>query len=194
MKISLLRTRQNNLGFNLIEAALVLGIAGIVVGGIFAAWGAVSGANRLRRAQDQITVIVNQIRSTYGNRSHLDDAPAPTFTNALINAGLLPDTWLENLAGTNQISNPYGGNILIEPVSSASGGGASNDAILITFSAVTQADCTKLAANILGAGRTEGLIKINNISVNTSTIFKDIRGSVCGSPGVSFTYMLRTGT
>jgi type II secretory pathway pseudopilin PulG len=172
------RRFSNQKGYNLIEAAIVLGIAGLVVGAIFAAWGAVTSQNKMRRAQDQITVIVNQIRSTYGNRNTLDNTSDGTaFTGALLSAGLLPDSW--TTSNSSVIGNPYGGNILVTPDSVSSGG--SKDAMSIALSGLGQADCYKLASNMVGSGRSQGLYKVNSTAVNNTTKFTDVKSGVCTS-------------
>ncbi len=167
----------NSQGYNLIEAAIVLGVAGLIVAGIFSAWGAVSSQNRMRRAQDQIMVIVNQIRSTYGNRSQMDNTTdGLAFTNALVNAGLLPDSWISNTT-SNALGNPYGGTIVVTPDSMPSS--TMKDSMNITLSQVSQKDCYKLASNMVGAARNQGLYKIDSATISTTSTFAQVKNSVC---------------
>jgi hypothetical protein len=152
----------------------------------------------MRRMQDQLTLIVNQIRSTYGNRQSMETASAATFTNALVDAGLIPESWRQTDASNNvYLANPYGGNITIMP-DKGSASATVNDAINIKVTGVNKADCMKLASNMLGAGRTQGLVKINSSDINNTTVFSDIHNSVCGtgnsSTDVTFLFLLKTGT
>ncbi len=181
---SILRARG---GYNLIEAAIVLGIAGLVIGAIFAAWGGVTSANKLRQSEEMMTVIVGQIRTTYGNRNTLDNVSGGVFTNALLDAALLPDSWVVN----NQILNPYGGNVIITP--DTSGVSANKDAMNITFNKLNKADCLKLASNVLGLARTQGLFKINSTTVNETSNFSNISSAVCtsGINNISFYFKLK---
>jgi type II secretory pathway pseudopilin PulG len=188
------RRRDNQLGYNLIEAAIVLGVAALIVGAIFAAWSSVNSQARMRRAQDQLTVIVNQIRTTYGNRNTLDaSASGPDFTNALVNSGLLPDSWIVNTS-SGALGNPYGGLILVTPDSMPSS--SMRDAMNISFSSVPKEDCYKLANGMLGTGRSQGLVRIGPTTVNNNSSFNDIKGNVCtsGSNTITFLFSLKAGT
>lgn len=165
------RRAHNQLGFNLIEAALVLGIVGLVIGGIFAAWGNVESQQRVRRASDMTTTIVQQIRSTYASRTTFDatdTASGATFTAALIAANLIP---VEYLSGTNLL-NPWGGTTLITP---------NTTGMNISYSTVKKADCLKLANNMLSNGKTNGLTSIGGQAVDNTTVFSSISGSICGT-------------
>jgi type II secretory pathway pseudopilin PulG len=183
--------RDKKLGFTLIELTLVLGIAGLVLGGIFAAWAAVTSQNKLRSAEEQLSMIVNQIRTTYGARSALDSASGDAFTNALIEAGLVSPGWIELANSVNVIRNPYGGTLVVTP--DPYSGGAANDGINIALSRMTRTDCLKLANDMLGIGGREGLYKIDTTNVSASTTYADISGSVCGSQTVRFYFKLKTG-
>ena len=159
----------NQLGFNLIEAALVLGIVGLVIGGIFAAWGNVESQQRIRRAADMTTTIVQQIRTTYAARTTFDatdTASGATFTAALIAANLIP---VEYLSGTN-LMNPWGGTTLITP---------NTTGMNVSYSTVKKADCLKLANNMLNTGKTQGLTSINGQAVTSTTLFTSISSSIC---------------
>ncbi|HVY12933.1 MAG TPA: type II secretion system protein [Alphaproteobacteria bacterium] len=187
------RLRQNQHGYSLIEAAIVLGIAGLIIGAVFAAWGAVNSQNKLRRAQDEMTVIVNQIRSTYASRSTIDSASGSDFTNALVNSGLLPDTWVENISGTNKLANPYGGAAVVTPEATGSDSSV-KDGMSIAFDNVGKGDCYKLVRNMLGAARTQGLYKIDGADIAANNTFTDIKNSVCTSTTTTFYFKLKTGS
>lgn len=173
-------------GFNLIEASLVLGIVGLVVGGIFAAWSSVENNNRIRGGADQATVTLQQIRSLYGNRNQLDSAPTANFTNALIAGELIPRAWL-NDAGV--LKNPWGGNLLITPDSYTSG---LMDAVNISYTNMKKDTCKNLANRLVNVARTQGLYKIDTTNVSASTNFNSIAGSVCNGGTVSFYFTLKT--
>jgi prepilin-type N-terminal cleavage/methylation domain-containing protein len=181
--------RNAKLGFTLIEMALVLGIVGLVMGGIFAAWGAVSSQNKLRSSEEQISLLLGQIRNVYGNRSELETATGDAFTNALIQAGLVSESWVDG----NVIRNPYGGNVVLAPDSST--GGATQDGINITLSNLARSDCLRLANEILGIARREGLYKIGAVAVNDTTVYNNIT-SACPAPGpvtIGFFFKLKPG-
>lgn len=91
-------------GFTLTELAIVLGVAGMILGGIWAAWSAVSLKMQTNRFDQQITMIVQNIRELYpaprvfAGTSWLNQsaryAAAGVFpTEMLDNAGLPRDPW-----------------------------------------------------------------------------------------------------
>ena len=183
MKLLATMTRkQNQLGFNLIEAALVLGIVGLVIGGIFAAWGTVASAQRVRKAADMATVIVGQIRSAYASRTTFDTsdtASGATFTQALVAANLIPVEFLVN----NAVKNPWGGNVLITPDTTG---------MNVSYSALSGGDCKKLASMLLGNARNQGLTKIDSQTVDNTTAFSTISGSICSGTSLSFYFLLKS--
>ncbi len=159
----------NQLGFNLIEAALVLGIVGLIIGGIFAAWGNVESQQRVRRAADMTTTIVQQIRTTYASRTTFDatdTTSGATFTQALIAANLIP---VEYLSGTT-LKNPWGGDTLITP---------NTTGMNVSYSLVKKADCLKLAQAMLSTGKTQGLTEISGQAVTNTTQFTTISAAIC---------------
>ena len=177
-----LNRKQNQLGFNLIEASLVLGIVGLVIGGIFAAWGTVASQQRVRKAADMTTVIVGQIRSAYAARTTFDatdTASGATFTNALVEANLIPVDYLVN----NTVKNPWGGNVLITPDTTG---------MNISYSALNSADCKKLANMILGNARNQGLTRIDSTAVNNTTNFSGITGTICSGTTLSLYFLLKS--
>jgi prepilin-type N-terminal cleavage/methylation domain-containing protein len=177
--------RNAKLGFTLIEIALVLGIVGLVVGGIFAAWGSVNAQNRIRSSQEQISLIISQIRNVYGNRAQLENTPGATFTNALIEAGLVSESWLDG----NTLRNPFGGTVVVTPDSSA--GGAIMDGINITLSNLARPECLRLSAEVLGVGQREGLYKIGSVAVNDTTVYSNITAACPTTTPITIGYFFK---
>jgi type II secretory pathway pseudopilin PulG len=183
--LTALTRKQNDLGFNLIEASLVLGILGLIIGGIFAAWATVASQQRVRKAADMTTIIVGQIRTAYAARTTFDTtdtASGATFTQALVAANLIPVEYLVNGA----VKNPWGGNVLITPDTSG---------MNVSYSSVNNADCKKLANMILGNARNQGLTKIDNATIDSTTNFSTISGSICtGTTGstLSLYFLLKS--
>ncbi len=174
--------KDNQRGFNLIEASLVLGIVGLVIGGIFAAWGTVASQQRVRKAADMTTLIVGQIRTAYAARATFDasdTASGTTFTQALVAANLIPVEFLVN----NTVKNPWGGNVLITPDTTG---------MNVSYSAVNAADCKKLANMILGNARNQGLTRIDSQTIDSTTSFSSITGSICGSNTLSLYFLLKS--
>lgn len=180
--LTALNRKQNQLGFNLIEAALVLGIVGLVIGGIFAAWGTVASQQRVRKASDMATVIVGQIRSAYASRTTFDSsdtASGTTFTQALVAANLIP---VEFLSGGN-VKNPWGGNVLVTPDTTG---------MTVRYDTVSSADCKKLANSVLGSARNQGLTLIDGQAITTTTNFASISGNICSNGVLSLYFLLKS--
>jgi prepilin-type N-terminal cleavage/methylation domain-containing protein len=176
------RIRHNNQnGFNLIEAAIVLSIVGIVIAGVFAAWGTVTSQQRVRKATDMTTMVVQQVRTTYATRTSLESATGAAFTSALINAELIPSSWL---SGTN-VMNPWGGVLLVTPETLSS-----NSAMNISFSALTTEDCIKLANQVIINGRTQGLVQVDGTAITNTSTYGALSG-ICGSATLSLHFMLK---
>lgn len=173
-------------GMTLIEATLVLGVFSLVIGAIFAAWGAVNAQSRLRTGADTITTIVQQVRNTYANRTTLDAVSGSVFTNALINSEILPKAWLN---ANNQIQSPWGGIVLITPDTNA----VADDSMNISFAALGQSECLNFVNKMLGVSRSQGLYKINSQAISPTTNFTSISGSVCssGTAAVNFYFTLK---
>lgn len=94
-----LRRRTKRRGFNLIEAAIVLGVIGLVIGGIWVAASAVTRANNVNTFISRVARIVDDVQSNFrensvgsftmepyliakGHYSSSDDAPAAGYFHA----------------------------------------------------------------------------------------------------------------
>lgn len=186
------RTRRpRSAGFNLVEVTIALGIAGLVVGGIFAALSSVNSQSKIKKATEQVTVLVSQVRANYANRGTFGttdvSATAAEFTTAIINANLAPGGWL-NSAQTS-IINPWGGTLTVQA--------ASTTTMTLTFNSIntSQSDCLALANTVLNIGKTNGLTLIDAQAVNATTTFASVRNNICtnaSSNNLSFTFQLRT--
>ena len=94
-------------GFNLIEAAIVLGIVGAVIGGIWVAASAVMESQKINTMASEI------LQAVYGTRKLVNYSSYPTDMNGfvalnttIVAAGILP----ENLLNDLKLKTPWGGN------------------------------------------------------------------------------------
>jgi type II secretory pathway pseudopilin PulG len=131
-------------GFNLIEAAIVLGIVGLVVGGIFAAASATYDNLKAQDTSKGIVQIVQNLKSVYSN----NPAAAVVNDDSLATAGIIPKDWnpVNTIAGAR---NPYGGTVAIAgPV----------NAVVITLTGFSQAQCgqfiSRLSSSLNGSNIT----------------------------------------
>lgn len=113
-------------GFSLIELALVLGIAGLVVGGIWVAAAAVYHHYKVSHALEQVQQIVENVRARYNATAQLPNENYTAFTQTVAQAdGFAAETKLSpNVAvaacATCYFSNPWG----VGDAAAVCGGGA----------------------------------------------------------------------
>lgn len=185
-------------GLTLIEAVIVLGIFGLVIAAVFAAYSSVNTQNKTKAASEQLAIIVNQVRSAYAGHSAIDaGATAATLTTGMVNAGLLPAGWCSFNAGVASCTSPWGGALTIAPATHVT----ANDSIQITFNGLTQyADCASLINKTAGASSPLGLYNIaSNGGAGTAVqvgtpITQDFINGICkvggGTNSLSFSYSL----
>jgi len=95
--------------FSLIEAAIVLGIIGLVLGGIWVASSAVMKKVRVNQLVNDISVSVFEIQKAY--KQTLGDPSGP-YSNTLIDDAVIAMKILPpDFTGYNPIRIPYGGTI-----------------------------------------------------------------------------------
>lgn len=101
--MKLVHNRPN--AFSLIEAAIVLAVIGLVIGGIWTATDTVRLRNKTARTVENILTIVSKTRSLFPLTEYPStDASANGITNAGIAAGVIPKDWV---AGNNFVTS-YG--------------------------------------------------------------------------------------
>jgi len=179
------KNRRFNAGFNLIEATIVMGIVGIVMGGVFVAWSAINTNTRVRNAAEQATIIIQQIRSTYANRNDFGaDISAVDFASALFNSDLIPQQW--NVGGL--IRNPFGGLTNVTATNATS-------TFALDFTGVNRQECIQLVSKLQASSFDQGLTTINGTNVvNNFASLVTISDTICPNnvTNASFTYNLKT--
>jgi len=142
-------------GFNLVEAAIVLGVVGLVIGGIWVAAAAVQSNLRKSDASKGLIQIVQNVRNLYYGQS-----PSATgaITTQLVNANAIPGNFI---SGTTAI-NPWNGAITVSIA-------GSSDQIDVAYAGIPRDGCIELTSrntNIsTGVGLTQ--IVIGTVTVTT---------------------------
>jgi len=91
--------------FSLIEAAIVLGIIGLVIGGIWAATNEVRQRNKANRAAENILFMVDKARRMYPPTEYpAACCTSGSITGNAVQAGVIPRDWV---SGTTMITE-YG--------------------------------------------------------------------------------------
>ncbi|MDD3181584.1 MAG: type 4 pilus major pilin [Alphaproteobacteria bacterium] len=150
-------------GFTLTEAAIVLGIVGLILGAIWVAAAAVYNNLRVTTTSNQLLQIVQSIRSMHATQQTVDSG-----INALLvaKAGGMPKDMLNNPTTPTTVTDVWAGNVLIAAATHT----VANDSFAITFSGVPQGPCADLLVRNTGSGRDSGLIGAG-VAVATNTAF-----------------------
>lgn len=175
-------------GFSLIEAAIVLGIVGLVIGGIWVAASAVQTNLRESTASQGVLQIVNNVRNLYYGQSLTATA---TITSDLVSAGAIPGDLLQ---GTNA-RNPWNGSITVAIA------GASFDQFTVAFPAVPRDSCVELISRNTNLSTGIGLVSIavddgtaSTITAGAMPITPTTAVTTCGSSTantITWTFNLR---
>lgn len=173
------KSRKFGGGFTLTEAAIVLGIVGLILGAIWVAAASVYNNLRVSRATEELLQSVQSIRSLYATQSVVD------FTNevALISAGVFPNDMVN--ADGDGLINPWGEAVTVAP------NGSDTTEFVITFTVPNKA-CTDFLVRNTGQGRDTGLIQAGSNTDFPVTVTEAV--DFCGSATtveVPFTFRLK---
>jgi len=138
-------------GYTLTEAAIVLGIVGIILSSIWLAASSVYENNALRNASESIVKIAQNIRMIYLERSSFTSGNGTNLTNMFINSGAFPTDSLDESG--NPIT-PWKTPIRIIVISPTS-------FEIILDPTLPKNLCMKLASMMVGPGREPSLLAVS---------------------------------
>lgn len=107
------RRRQDQKGLTLIEAAMVLGVAALVIAGVLVLYSQANTSNKTSEALNQLNIVQQAVRNVYGGSGDF----STLVVGDLIAAKVLPAKMI-NAAGTG-LSNAFNGAINIQPSTDA---------------------------------------------------------------------------
>lgn len=93
-------------GFNLIEAAIVLGVVGLVVGGIWVAAAAVTTSRNVTETAQGLLRVCTKSTQLFDSRS-APSGPDTVITSSALAAGVFPETWVNG----GSVTSPIGGSV-----------------------------------------------------------------------------------
>lgn len=164
---------QRNKGFTLTEAAIVLGVVGVVLAGVWTGASAVYKKMRIERGIQQATVIVQNMRTLYANRgqfSHAIDTNAD-ITAAMVRSGVFPKETFDSSSSTTP-KTPWGTNYTIWAST-----GKGTDTFMLTFNLSGQPQYA--CAGLLDALASGAYAVCKKVSTSTtSSDWIDVKGNM----------------
>jgi type II secretory pathway pseudopilin PulG len=161
-------------GFNLIEAAIVLGIVGLIVGGIWAAAGAAYENMRQQNASKQLLALVQGIRGFYA-QSPTD--VIETDIGKLNDLGVLPADMVIDAGGVKSLRHQWGGAVTIEDTTAT----YSIASFKVNFLNMKKDACRNFLTRSANVARGSGLLVVNSgsstvldLMANSSDINTDV--------------------
>lgn len=153
--------------FSLTELAIVLGIVGVVVGGVWVAADAVSDRQKVTKAMDELTHILMVLRDMQGGKANpalfeennLDyggTVSAGSWSLAYVNAGVVPSDMVVN----GIPANPWGKSGIQILAADENGDWitGSGEAVKVSFDNVPRSACIALLTAVTGTNRDKGLL------------------------------------
>jgi len=137
-------------GFNLIEAAIVLGVVGLVIGGIWIAAASVSMKMNTNAEAQSVLSIVQGMRQLYGPESYPSAEGGQNWEMSnLIAAKIVPPT---DVDGSGNLVTKWGGNTVMGILTqkSSSDFAPQGYGILITFQHLNLDQCIGIATAVAG--------------------------------------------
>lgn len=125
------RLRAKRRGFNLVEAAIVLGVVGLVIGGIWVAAAQLTARRNISNTMEAVLQTVQNVRKLYNG---LPIANA-NITLSMIRAGAIPTNFVNTSTTTK---NPWNGGLYVGLSTSGNG------IISITLDGLPRAPCLEL--------------------------------------------------
>ena len=143
-------------GFTLTEAAIVLGIVGLILGAIWVAAASVYCNLHVSRANEQVLTIVQSVRSMHATQQSIGGADGDDLTLNMIKGGAFPKDMIVGTGAGRTASNPWNG--LVTMTQDTSLNGTLGDAFALTYAGLPEAACIDLAVRLTGPARDGGLI------------------------------------
>lgn len=149
----------SNRGFTLTEAAIVLGIVGLILGAIWVAASSVYGNLRVNKGNTAVMQLLQGVRSLYAEQASI---PSGIQNTSLIQAGVIPADMIQN-PSTGALRDPWSGAAFV-------GGTGDGAGIVIQMNNIPQSDCVKLVSTVGGNSRDAGLYQATGRASSTSYV------------------------
>ncbi len=161
--------RREKNGFSLLEAAVVLGVVGLVIGGIWGVASSVRASMQSNHLHQQTLNLVSSIRDYYANRPL--PAAAGAITNTIGGKGRLPEemcpadcvTTLSS-GGPYTVYNAYGGTTTVTIPAPAT----HSNQFYVTYASVGKKGCMELGMKLSARAPEIGLVSFSGSITRTT--------------------------
>lgn len=166
---ALAATPRRQLGLSLIEAAMVLAIAALVVAGVMLFFQSASNSQKTNDALAQLAAIQQATRSLYSGQPDYTGLSA----SLLANSKQLPNRMVRGTGATATLQHAFNGPVAVAPANS-------NQHFTVQFSGIPVDACSKMATMDLGTGLYS--IKVgSSAAVQGRTLRPDEANASCGT-------------
>jgi prepilin-type N-terminal cleavage/methylation domain-containing protein len=175
-------------GFTLTELAIVLGIIGVILGGIWSAQSAVRQSQKIDKSHQQILTLVQNIRSLYGTHGTFYQTTRTDISAQLIaTPGIIPSDML-NTTSSSGIVTPWNGVVNI-----FGPGGASNmtSHFEIRYASLPTTACKAILSMLIPVAASIGLVNFYDDIWKTTSTNPDITTLTCAAGTMSTEFTLR---
>lgn len=173
-------------GFSLIETAIVLGIVGLIIGGIWIAASAVNQNLQKSEVTKTTLAMVKGVQNLFDGQTVSANA---SITTSMINAGVVPASWVKTAADNTQTAvSPWNGDVYVAI-------GANR--VTIQFYGAPKKMCVDLVSRMpaLVGNPTDVTTQIGCGAAIPGSISISTASSTCGEGGFfSWSFGLRGGT
>lgn len=159
-------------GLTLVEAAMVLAVATMVVAGVMIFFQSASMNNKTNEAMAQLADIQQVVRSISSNQPDY----ASVSTAGLIASNGLP---VKMISGAT-VRHAFNGNVTVAPASF--GTGATNNAFTVTYANVPSDACSKMGGFDLGRGHV--VLRVGTTTLTLPTSITAL-SAACGTGNVT---------
>ena len=146
-------------GFNLIEAAIVLGVVGAIIGGIWVAASAVYENYKVNKTISDTITIIENLKKSFSISDGYRIPSNTDVTSAFLSMGGFPKDWSKN----NSPKNPFGGNVKVQILNDTDWPRAR-----VFYYGIPKSACIKLTVNISSLGSMTGTYKTGSIEERKS--------------------------
>ncbi|NDC55704.1 MAG: hypothetical protein EBZ69_02660 [Alphaproteobacteria bacterium] len=153
MTRSFLSWRLSPRGFSLTEMAIILGIAGVVLGTIWVVAAQMIESGRQASALKQIATIAENVRSFYASQRKIDDED---LEDIVIASALAPQDMIDDRASTPALYNPWSGPVDLYGIFDATRYGSG---FWVYYGGLSVASCTAMLSVAASQMPAQGLMR-----------------------------------